>query len=62
MGYIRHHAIIVTDDCFYDNSKKDNIYNAREAAIKSGCKFVTDVVQGAINNGNYILDKPREIL
>lgn len=57
MGYIRHHAIVVTGpDEWFDGCP--TIHEAREAAVDVGCLEVTDVVGPGLNGTSSFLVAP----
>lgn len=59
MGYIRHHAIVVTGrhEWTIDASLPD-IHEARAAAIDAGCAVVTDVAGPGVNGYSSFLVGP----
>lgn len=56
MGYIRHHAIVVTGLDYDDGHPR--IGQARQAAIDAGCALVTEVVGPGINGTCSFLVAP----
>jgi hypothetical protein len=59
MGYIRHHAIVVTGhhQWLHDDTLP-NIFEAHEAALASGCRLVTPVVGPGVNGTSSFLVAP----
>ncbi len=59
MGYIRHHAIVVTgqDHWNHDDSLL-TIHDARRAAVDVGCRLVTEVVGPGTNGTSSFLVAP----
>lgn len=59
MGYIKHHAIVVTGQHdWYDTLTLPTIFDARAEAIRCGCRLVTEVVGPGINNTSSFLIAP----
>jgi hypothetical protein len=59
VGYIRHHAIVVTG-LQYDDLPQDfpMVSDARAAAIEAGCSLVTEVVGPGLNGTASFLVAP----
>ncbi len=51
MGYIRHHAIVVT-------GQHERISEARQAAVDAGCRLVSEVIGPGINATSSFLVAP----
>lgn len=60
MGYIRHHAIVVTGEHSWPDGWTDHhtIFDARQAAIDAGCHLVTEVVGPGVNGTSSFLVAP----
>lgn len=59
MGYIRHHAIVVTGQHDWDhNPTLPSIIEARAMAVELGCRLVTEVVGPGVNNTSSFLVAP----
>ena len=59
MGYIRHHAIVVTGQHeWLHDSTLLTIFDARRAAIDCGCRLVTEVVGPGVNSTSSFLVAP----
>lgn len=59
MGYIRHHAIVVTGhDEWAHDSTLPTIHEARDAAVDAGCVAVTDVAVSPVNGYASFLVAP----
>lgn len=59
MGYIRHHAIVVTGMHEWSiGGDLPDISEAREAAVRCGCRLVTEVVGPGVNGTSSFLAAP----
>lgn len=59
MGYIRHHAIVVTGRHKWDHDPTlPSIIEARAAAVELGCRLVTEVVGPGVNGTSSFLVAP----
>lgn len=59
MGYIKHHAIIVTGQHDWDGiAQLPTIFDAHAEAIRCGCPLVTEVVGPGINATSSFLVAP----
>src|SRR4051794_6378041 len=58
MGYIRHHAIVVTGNRWEHDRSLPSIDQARSAAVDCGCQQVSEEVGPAINGTLSFLVAP----
>ncbi len=61
MGYIRHHAIVVTGSRYRDvrpNAERTDIDDAHAAASAAGCKLVSPIVGPGVNDTYSFLVAP----
>jgi hypothetical protein len=59
MGYIRHHAIVVTGQHeWHHDPSLPTIHDARKAAVEAGCRLVTEVVGPGVNGTSSFLVAP----
>lgn len=58
MGYIRHHAIVVTGQHAWHEPSLADVFDARQAAVEAGCRLVTEVVGPGVNGTSSFLVAP----
>jgi hypothetical protein len=58
MGYIRHHAIVVSGHHKWVAGNLPDIHEARQAALDAGCRLVTGVVGPGTNGTSSFLIAP----